>query len=272
MTTEKAQLPTMFIGHGGGPRPLIKEDTHAALLQTWVPGSPAHTILHDPRIEAIIVISGHYESSDRSVHIMADDSPGLLFDYYGFPPETYAYTIANPGSPDLAARVATLLSNSGIESRMEIHRGHDHGTFVPLMGLEVTKLRADIPIVSISLRGPADYRFGEPTLTSDHWAMGQALAPLRNENVLILGSGNTHHGRSTQEESKDFDVHLRLLGTKGASNLRCWAIHPAAYKCHPRPEHLLPLIVCAGSASDSIQIESVPHDLMGNACSHFIFH
>lgn len=272
MTNEKTQLPTMFIGHGGGPRPLIREDTHSDLLQTWAPGGLVHTILHDPQIEAIILISGHYESPDRSVHIMADESPGLLFDYYGFPPETYNYTIENPGYPDLARHVAMLLSDSDIEPRMEMHRGHDHGAFVPLMGLEVTEHRPNLPVISVSLRGPADYRAGEAALTSDHWAMGQALAPLRKENILILGSGNTHHGRSSQEESKDFDGHLRSLGSDGASHLRRWAAHPAAYKCHPRPEHLLPLIVCAGSASESVQIESVPHDLMGNACSHFVFY
>ena len=97
--------------------------------------------------------------------------------------------------------------------------------------------------------------------------MGNALGPLRSEGVLILGSGNTHHGRSTRQEGIDFDKHLQQL-----RDFRDWKNHPAAIKCHPRLEHLLPLIVCAGAAAENeTKVEAVPHDFMGNAASHFVF-
>ncbi len=270
MSVDPALIPTLFVGHGGGPLPLLNHAGHRDLVRTWAPGLPVHTVVHDDSVTAIVVVSAHYESRDGSVRVMADEAPALLFDYSGFPPPTYAYTIENPGSPRLAARVAELLSDAHIPTADELHRGHDHGTFVPLLGLGVAAQRPRLPVVSISLRGPADYGATESQVTAAHWAMGQALAPLRREGVLLLGSGNTHHGRSTRREAEEFDGFLRGLGDAGPSHLRRWAEHPAALRCHPRPEHLLPLLVCAGAA-ESAQIESVPHDFMGNASSHFIF-
>ncbi|WP_165703966.1 DODA-type extradiol aromatic ring-opening family dioxygenase [Enhygromyxa salina] len=271
MTQQFDTQPTLFLGHGGGPLPLLDHAGHAELVRTWAPDLPIHAALHDRSVTTIVVISAHHESRDASVHVMADAAPGLLFDYSGFPPQSYEYTISNPGAPAVATRIVELLTGAGIPSALERGRGHDHGVFVPLMGLQVTTARPELPVVSVSLRGPVDYRAGEPQLTESHWAMGLALAPLRSEGVLLVGSGNTYHGRATPAEAAGFDTFLRSLGDTGPSALRRWAEHPAARGCHPRPEHLLPLLVCAGAASTSTQVESMPHDFMGHAASHFIF-
>jgi aromatic ring-opening dioxygenase catalytic subunit (LigB family) len=242
------------------------------LMRTWAPGSSLHSILHSPDIKSIVVISAHHESDDGSVLVMNDLKPKLLFDYSGFPPETYEYTLPNPGEPSLAARVTSLLSAASIPTRTEPGRGHDHGVFVPLLALEVASKRPTLPIVSVSLRGPAAYRTGV-NLNSLHWEMGRALAPLRNESVLLLGSGNTYHGRASPAEAASFDEHLRALAEEQGRDLRRWEEHAAARKCHPRPEHLLPLLVCAGAAeaAGAVAVESSPHDFMGKAASHFVF-
>lgn len=266
----------VFLGHGGGPMPLIGDPGHDALVETWAPGSPMHDALHAPGVEALIVVSAHHESRDGSVLVMMDESPGLLFDYSGFPPETYTYTMPNPGAPELAKRVLEALQAAGVAAREERDRGHDHGVFVPLLGLGVHEARPGLPVVSVSLRGPAAYPTAsargehEGDLTRQHWELGRALAPLLGDGTLLIGSGNTFHGRATKAEARAFDEHLRALAEASPAHLRRWENHPAARKCHPRPEHLLPLLVCAGAASDA-RVRSVPHDFMGYAASHFLF-
>ena len=188
--------------------------------------------------------------------------------------ETYEYTWPNPGSPRLAARASALLSQASIPSKVESGRGHDHGVFVPLLGLELAKKRPTLPVVSASLRGPASYG-SRADLNAIHWEMGRALAPLRNESVLILCSGNSYHGQASAEEAATFDEFLRALAERragGGRDLRNWQEHPAARRCHPRPEHLLPLLVCAGAASVAEgEVESLPHEAMGRASSSFVF-
>jgi len=250
-------------------------DGHLDLLRTWQKGSDLYEMLHSESVQSIVVVSAHHESSDGRILIMSDDKPKLLFDYEGFPPETYRYTMPNPGSPALASRVASLLTAAGIANSMETNRGHDHGVFVPLLALEVPQKRPSLPIISISLPGPADY--SQQGQTEKHWNFGKALSPLRSEGTLILGSGNSFHSRANvPAESKDYDSFLRGLA-QGASrkDFRNWAEHPQARKCHPRPEHLLPLIVVAGAASASAatgRIQAIPHDFMGHSASHFVFH
>lgn len=283
---ERQQQPTIFLGHGGGPLPLLGHKGHAELLRTWAPGSRIYTLLHDPSIHTVLVVSAHHESDDGGVCVMFDEKPSLLFDYSGFPPESYKYQMANPGAPHVAARASALLSAAGIENTAQRGRGHDHGVFVPLLALEVAKHRPALPVVSLSLRGPAAYgkRQAPATdtdcttasvspLTLAHWDMGRALAPLRDEGVLILGSGNTFHGRASAREANKFDIFLRTLASAdgGVENLLRWEDHPCAKKCHPRPEHLLPLIVCAGAAQASKAVECMSHDWMGNAATHFVF-
>jgi aromatic ring-opening dioxygenase catalytic subunit (LigB family) len=260
-------LPTLFLGHGGGPLPLIGHAGHASLVDSWSAGGLVRATLHDPAVRAIVVVSAHHEGSGDGVDVMADAQPSLLFDYRGFPPETYRYALPNPGSPELAGRVMALLEGEGIAVREQRERGHDHGVFVPLFGLDVARKRPSLPVVSVSLHGAGSYR---PGVDSQQFALGQALAPLRQEGVLLVGSGNSVHGRCTPAQSQAFDDHLNGLAVEGPAALLRWGEHVDARVCHPRPEHLLPLLVCAGAAPGAV-VEAVRHTFMGDAASHFVF-
>lgn len=259
-------LPTMFVGHGGGPLPLIGHPSHAGLVQTWDPGSLAHTTLHDPAVKAVLVVSAHHENPTGVVEVMTDPTPPLLFDYGGFPPETYTYTLPNPGAPDLAQRVLGLLRDTEIPALAQSGRGHDHGVFVPLLGLQIEK-RPTLPVLSVSLRGPGVHR---ERLTEDHIELGRALAPLRREGVLIVGSGNSIHGRCTAAQAAAYDAHLKRLIAEGPEALTRWDAHPTASVCHKRPEHLVPLLVCAGAAPTAT-IEAVEYTAMNDPSLHLLF-
>lgn len=160
-----AKLPTLYIPHGGGPCffmdwTLGPADTWNRMA-AWLRGLPAS--LPAPPT-AILVISAHWEECVPTV--LASQAPPLLFDYYGFPAHTYALTWPAPGSPDLAARVQGLLTAAGIPSGRELHRGFDHGVFVPL---KVAFPAAQVPTVQLSLRADLD--------AAAHLAIGRALAP-----------------------------------------------------------------------------------------------
>jgi aromatic ring-opening dioxygenase catalytic subunit (LigB family) len=168
------RLPCAFFGHGGGPLPLMGQQTEvAATLSSY-----ASTLEAAP--SAILIISAHWIAD--VVSIGSGETHSLLFDYSGFPPETYTYTYPAPGSPDLACRVAELLSAYGVPTRLDPSRGWDHGTFVPL---KLMFPHADVPVVALSLHSSLD-----PDL---HINMGRALAPLRSEGVFIIGSGMSFH-------------------------------------------------------------------------------
>ncbi len=248
MTASPAdQLPTVFISHGGGP----------CFFMEWTMG-PADTwdrlaeflrsfeALIDRRPKAIVVISGHHEGD--VVEIMSSSAPPMLFDYYGFPPHTYELSYPAPGSPELADRIAALLDTSGIAHRFDAERGFDHGVFVPFLLMYPD---ADIPIVQLSLRHDLDPAF--------HLDLGEAIAPLRSEGVLIVGSGLSYHNMNafgtarSGPDSAAFDDWLTAACTADPDQRRRelahWTAAPAARAAHPREEHLLPLMVVAGAAA-----------------------
>jgi aromatic ring-opening dioxygenase catalytic subunit (LigB family) len=198
---------------------------------------------------AIIVISAHWE--EPVIAITAAASPPLLFDYHGFPAETYEYQYPAPGSPKLAERVEGLLQGAGIDSRLDHQRGFDHGMFVPLMMMYP---EADIPCIQLSLAASLD--------AAEHLRIGQALATLKDENLLILGSGFSFHNMqalmnknddSIDQCNQEFETWLAqtcsdqsLSEQERETRLVGWELAPHARYCHPREEHLLPLQVCYG--------------------------
>jgi aromatic ring-opening dioxygenase catalytic subunit (LigB family) len=239
------RLPTVFVPHGGGPWPFVplnfgSPQEKQQLIQYLesvrdVPAAP-------PR--ALLVVSAHWE--ERVPTVMTSAQPPLLFDYYGFPEESYRLTWPAPGAPDVAARVRELLGAAGFESQADAERGFDHGTFVPL---KLTYPDAQIPTLQLSLKAGLDPR--------EHLAMGRALAPLRDEGVFIIGSGMTFHnmrgfGPQGRAASAAFDAWLRdtapLDPAERDARLSDWAKAPSARVAHPREEHLLPLMVIAGAA------------------------
>ncbi|MBS7780625.1 dioxygenase [Acidovorax sp. CCYZU-2555] len=199
------------------------------------------------RPKAIVLVSAHWQTPGFSATAAAQ--PGLIYDYYGFPEHTYQLTYPAPGAPALAERIAALIASAGFESGVDAARGFDHGMFIPL---KVMFPEADIPVVQLSLREDLD--------PAAHLAMGKALAALRAEGVLIIGSGMSFHNMRGYGDarytapSQAFDDWLTAAveaepGARSAA-LRDWAGAPFAHHCHPagHEEHLIPLMVAAGAA------------------------
>jgi aromatic ring-opening dioxygenase catalytic subunit (LigB family) len=217
---------------------------------------------------AILVVSGHWEAP-AFVFTGADEHPGLIFDYYGFPPETYQLAWPAPGAPWLAERGRALIEEAGLPAAVDPARGFDHGVFVPL---KVAFPDADVPVVQMSLHASLD-----PAL---HLAAGKALAPLRDEGVLIIGSGMSFHNLRAygdprvRQPAAEFDRWLvdaaEAPPAQRAQLLADWQAAPWARLCHPREEHLLPLMVAAG-ASESPGSHDFGEEVLSGAVSGFRF-
>lgn len=266
------RLPTLFIPHGGGPCFFMDPppgDPHAWDAMASHLRGIAGSIGTKPR--AILVISAHWETSRPTV--TTAERPPLLFDYYGFPEHTYRLEYPAPGSPALAARVRALLAADGIAVDEDAQRGFDHGVFVPFLLMFPD---ADIPIVQLSLRADLD--------PASHLAIGRALAPLRDEGVLIVGSGMSYHNlrRFWSTDAQDvgaaaqFDAWLTAaVETRDTSardaQLDVWDRAPGARVAHPRSEHLLPLLVAAGAGSGDPGRRTYSDRVFGKAISGFRF-
>jgi aromatic ring-opening dioxygenase catalytic subunit (LigB family) len=263
-------MPVVYLPHGGGPWPFVEGfggapdelERLAAYLR-----SLADLPLVPPR--ALLVISAHWEAEVPTV--MTGLEPPLLFDYYGFPAETYKLTWPAPGDPALASRVQELLGAAGIPSATDAVRGFDHGTFVPL---KLAYPGAEVPTVQLSLKQGLD--------PAEHLAIGRALAPLRDEGVFILGSGMSYHnmrgfgGRGTAAaDSAAFDRWLgetmALPQAERDAHLIAWADADSARASHPREEHLLPVMVVAGAAGGDRGRTAYQDSLMGVHISGYHF-
>lgn len=245
MKPATARMPVVYLPHGGGPWPFVDlgmgEPAELEQLAGYLRGLHA---LPPEKPRALLVISAHWEEPVPTV--MTGERPPLLFDYYGFPPESYALTWPAPGDPGLAARVRQLLEAGGFTTAADPARGFDHGTFVPL---KLTYPAAEVPTVQLSLQRGLD--------PAQHLAMGRALGPLRDEGVFIVGSGMSYHnmrgfGASGRAASEAFDAWLGETVAQEpeerARRLTQWSKVPSARQAHPREEHLLPLMVIAGAA------------------------
>jgi aromatic ring-opening dioxygenase catalytic subunit (LigB family) len=265
-TTRK--LPTLFIPHGGGP--CFFMDPPAASPHMW-DGLAAYLRGIDAslgtRPKAVLVISGHWENPLPTFNVAP--KPGLLFDYYGFPEHTYRLKYPAAGAPALAERARKMLEDAGIESDVESKRGLDHGVFVPFLLIYPD---ADVPILQLSLQASLD-----PVL---HLKLGRALAPLRDQGVLIVGSGMSYHnladlfsGRGA-EAAASFDAWLGEAVRDPASRdqlLAKWREAPGGAASHPREEHLIPLMVAAGAAQGDRGTRRFGESIGGKQISGFQF-
>jgi len=267
MTHERQ--PAIFLPHGGGP--CFFMDWSWGPVDTWNATQRfleglAGTLPVPPK--AIVVISGHWE--EPAFTASAVQQPALIFDYTGFPAHTYKLTWPALGSPELAERVAGLLEQAGLPNAVSKTRGFDHGVFVPL---KVAFPEAKIPVVSLSLAASLD-----PAL---HLAAGRALAPLRDEGVLIVGSGMSFHNLraylrpETMERARAFDEWLTSAAESSAAErdplLMDWRKAPFATFSHPREEHLIPLMVSAGAGGDAPGKRIFTDEPMGAAISAYRF-
>ncbi len=246
MSTAATRQPALYIPHGGGPWPFVDG---LGLPGTWdrlrtYLEQLGETLPTPPK--ALLVISAHWEEAVPTV--MTAARPPMLYDYYGFPAAAYEVQWPAPGAPVLAARVEALLKEAGLPTASDSARGFDHGTFDPAL----------------------------------HVALGRALAPLRDEGVLIVGSGMSFHnmrafrsGSGFVDQARAFDTWLQHAVTQGAAErnaaLTAWSEAPGARTSHPREEHLLPLMVIAGAAGDDRGRVPYTDTLMGHTVSavHF---
>jgi aromatic ring-opening dioxygenase catalytic subunit (LigB family) len=264
-----SRQPSLFLPHGGGPCFFMdwtwgpadtwkKTEHFLAGLAATLPATP----------KAIVVVSGHWEEPAFTTGAAA--APGLIYDYSGFPEHTYRLTWPAAGNPALAARVAEMLRQAGLPSAVDPERGYDHGVFVPL---KVVFPEAQIPVVPLSLDMSLD-----PAL---HLAAGKVLAPLRDEGVLIVGSGMSFHNLraylrpETSERAQAFDAWLtqaiEMPAEQRAECLATWRSAPFAAFAHPRQEHLIPLMVAAGAGGEAPGRQIFTDEPMGAAISAFRF-
>jgi len=269
MATTAQRQPAIFLPHGGGP--CFFMDWTWGPADTWnatrrfLEGLVA-TLPEPPK--AMLVISGHWE--EPAFTASTAPRPELIFDYSGFPEHTYRLTWPAPGDPELAVRAAALLNQAGLPSAMSPTRGFDHGVFVPL---KVAFPEARIPVVTLSLAASLD-----PAL---HLAAGRALAPLRDEGVLIVGSGMSFHNLrgylrpETPERARAFDAWLtRAVESSAAERdalLTRWRDAPFAAYAHPREEHLIPLMVAAGAGGEAPGTRIFTDEPMSAAISAYRF-
>ncbi|MEQ8441975.1 MAG: class III extradiol ring-cleavage dioxygenase [Alphaproteobacteria bacterium] len=237
-------LPTYFISHGGGPWPWLP-DWRARFAN--LEESLKRMVAEFPeRPKALLFISGHWE--EEAFAVMGSPNPPMVYDYYGFPEETYRVSYPAPGAPALAQRTMELLRGAGLPARVDETQGFDHGTFAPLA---IMFPDADIPVFQVSLRHGYD--------PAEHFAAGRALAPLRDEGVIIVGSGLSFHnlrmlGPQARAPSEAFDGWLAdVMALDPAARraaLEGWEGAPHARTCHPQEDHLVPLFVALGAAED----------------------
>ena len=249
-TDTSARMPTWYIPHGGGPCFFMEWNPP----ETWnrmadfLKGLSA-TLPRQPK--AILMVSAHWLEARCTVTSGAQ--PALIYDYYGFPSHTYQLTYPAPGAPALAERIVTLLDEAGIACASDAQRGFDHGMFIPL---KLIFPAADIPVVQLSLLDSLD--------PARHLEVGHALESLRDEDVLIIGSGMSFHNMRAYGNpqygpvSDAFDDWLTraVESTPDERNrlLTDWEQAPFARQCHPprAEEHLIPLMTVAGAAGKDL--------------------
>ena len=261
------KMPTFFISHGGGPWPYVEGMREKfAITEAELKKLPL-TLATKPK--AILVITGHWEAPQFTVSTA--EHPPMEYDYSGFPEYTYYIQYPAAGSPTLANRVHELLGKAGIESAEDATRGFDHGAFVPLM---LMYPNADIPVVLLSMKSSYD--------ALEHIKLGEALASLRDEGVLIIGSGLTYHNMrgfghvSSKAASVEFEQYLNDAISSSNPEIRNlklidWEQAPSSRLTHPREDHLIPLMVIAGAAKESIGKRLFMDEAFGVVMASYIF-
>jgi len=261
------RMPTYYLSHGAGPWPYMVGPIRKQfrLLEQSLRDIPRQ-LPQTPK--AVLVVSGHWEEDEFTVS--CSPQPAMVYDYYGFPEELYYIKYPAPGSPVVAERVVDLLTSAGWPARSDAWRGFDHGTFSLLAPMYPT---ADVPVVQLSMKKTLD--------PIEHLLAGRALARLREEGVLIIGSGQSYHNvgdwqRGDAESAAIFDAWLRRTLPESRPRARCealadWEEAPAARAAHPREDHLIPLMVAAGAAGSDPATCIYGEVLPGAAASSFRF-
>ncbi|MES2784495.1 MAG: class III extradiol ring-cleavage dioxygenase [Pseudomonadota bacterium] len=233
-------LPSIFVSHGA-PTFAIEPGLAGAQLRAL------GRTLGKPR--AVLVVSPHWMT--RRVQVTASERPETIHDFGGFPRALYAIEYPASGAPEIAARAVELLQSCGIPAELDLHRGLDHGAWVPLLHMYP---HADVPVLQVSI--PADTDEGAA------FELGRALAPLTQEGVLVIGSGSLTHnlyefrmGEAKEAAyAREFSQWVRQAVIAGDTGLLVQTMQraPHAARAHPTTEHFLPLLVAAGAAATPV--------------------
>ncbi|KAF2196314.1 Extradiol aromatic ring-opening dioxygenase [Delitschia confertaspora ATCC 74209] len=249
--------PVISISHGGGPMPVLGDPSHAAIVKSLKTRVPEILKLGTPeQPQAIVLVTAHW--STQKPTISSAGKHDMLYDYYGFPEESYQLKYDAPGSPEVAGKVESALKEAGLEPNKDSSRGWDHGVFIPMILIHP---QATVPIVQLSVLDSEDPK--------THFKLGRALSTLRSQNIAIIGSGfaSMHNLRlmfngATQSHSfKSLNEEWSKAVTDAAQTessedrekkFNTWRKWPGAYEMHPKggAEHFLPLIVCAGAGRE----------------------
>lgn len=235
-------LPAVFVSHGS---PMLAiEDQPARRFLAGLGGAL-------PRPRAILAVSAHWLTAAPAVS--AATQPETIHDFGGFPEALYRIQYPAPGAPELAARVAALLQAARLDCAQDPVRGLDHGAWVPLM---LMYPQADIPVAQLAIQPRLDPAW--------HASLGAALKPLRDEGVLILGTGSmTHNLREVFNHAPDAPPvgwaadFAAWFATSTAADDRTALLDyraraPSAVRSHPTDEHLLPFYVALGAATPGV--------------------
>ncbi|HTZ28152.1 MAG TPA: class III extradiol ring-cleavage dioxygenase [Streptosporangiaceae bacterium] len=249
---QPGRMPAIYLGHGAPP--LVDDPLWVVQLEAWARALPTPT--------AILVVSAHWENAPLALGATANAAP-LTYDFYGFPERYYRATYPSPGAPQLADRIRSLLA--GREQVADVPgRGLDHGAYVPLT---VMYPAAEIPVLQISM----------PSLDPQRLlAVGAALRPLRDEGVLIIGSGFLTHGLPFLRDfrynaappswSAEFDHWAATaLDAGDVDALASFRGAPAVRFAHPTTEHYAPLFVTLGAAESVAPVTTITGYWMGLA-------
>ena len=265
----REKMPTWFIPHGGGP----------CFFMDWNPPDAWNrmadflrnlgaTLPRKPK--AIVMVSAHWLEPHMAV--TSGIKPDLIYDYYGFPPHTYELKYPAPGAPALADQIVQTLSAAAIPSATDGQRGFDHGMFIPL---KLIFPQANIPVVQLSLHHSLD--------PARHLEVGRALQGLREQDVLIIGSGMSFHNMRAYGNpqfgpvSDGFDDWLTQAVESSPQErdrlLTNWEQAPGARLCHPprAEEHLIPLMTVAGAAGSDAGRKVFSDRVLETTLSAFTF-
>ena len=250
-TENKNRAQIVYLSHGGGPLPLLGDPSHKAMLDFM-----SRLPLTIGKPDMILVVSAHWE--ERSATLLGAQNPTMFYDYYGFPEQAYKITYPAPGNPKLAESIMASLKENKINAQIDLNRGFDHGLFIPL---KMMYPKADIPAIQLSLIKGLD--------PAAHIALGKALRPFNQENILVIGSGFSFHNMQAfswegsdrpdpaNEAFQDWLVEVMtgpFSQEEREQRMIAWEKAPNARYCHPREEHLLPLHVCLGMAGKEAKV------------------
>ncbi|KAI0838155.1 LigB-domain-containing protein [Hypoxylon sp. FL0890] len=245
--------PVYFFSHGGPDVQYRTDHPAYPVLQNI-----GKEITEKVKPKAVVVFSGHWEAERDLIEVNSAEHTDLIYDFYGFPPEFYQAQYPNRGSPELASNIIDLLTKAGIKAK-GVTRGLDHGVW---SGFHVAFHPKDnplnVPLVQVSLYANQDVDM--------HYRLGQAVAPLRDENIVIIGAGMSVHNLRdffvTQGDPRplpytvSFDEALKEAvespPSERQARMREVAKRPDARQAHPRFDHLMPVYVAAGAAGEDV--------------------